>query len=61
MNPEIMDKLRLDRRLHTRRDWISKEDLEKELAALPDVSEKIDKSDPDRAGSGKGTGDTSES
>jgi len=59
MNPEIMEKLRLDRRLHTRRDWISEEELEKELASLPDVSDKIDKSDPER--SGKDPGDASES
>jgi hypothetical protein len=34
-------KLRLDSRLSGRRGWIDKKDLEKELAALPDVSAKI--------------------
>ena len=33
--------LRLDRRLLDRRGWISREELERELAALPDVSDKI--------------------
>jgi hypothetical protein len=32
--------LRLDRRLLRRRGWISPEELERELAALPDVAEK---------------------
>ena len=32
--------LRLDRRLLHRRGWIPPEELEKELAALPDVSDK---------------------
>ena len=32
--------LRLDRRLLLRRDWITPEELDKELASLPDVSEK---------------------
>jgi hypothetical protein len=41
MNNESIAKLRVDRRLHTRRDWISKEDLQNELDALPDVSDKI--------------------
>ena len=33
--------LRLDRRLVGRRGWIAPEELERELAALPDVSDKI--------------------
>ncbi len=32
--------LRLDRRLLTRRGWLSDKELEKELAALPDVADK---------------------
>jgi hypothetical protein len=36
-----MRRLRLDRRLIRRRGWLSKEDLERELTALPDVSHKI--------------------
>ncbi len=38
---ETISKLRLDRRLIQRRDWISPDDLERELEALPDVSHKI--------------------
>ncbi len=34
--------LRLDRRLATRRGWISNDELAKELDALPDVSEKCE-------------------
>ena len=41
MNNESIGKLRLDRRLHRRRDWLSPEELQKELDALPDVSDKI--------------------
>jgi hypothetical protein len=33
---------RLDRRLQQRRGWIASEQLEKELSALPDVSEKAE-------------------
>lgn len=45
MDPKAMENLRLDRRLATRRDWIKPEDLEKELAALPDVSDKVQQGD----------------
>jgi len=41
MDRESMRRLRLDRRLIRRRGWLSEEDLERELAALPDVSHKI--------------------
>jgi hypothetical protein len=41
MDRESMQRLRLDRRLIRRRGWLSEEDLERELAALPDVSHKI--------------------
>ena len=41
MDRESMRRLRLDRRLIRRRGWLSEEDLERELAALPDVSYKI--------------------
>jgi len=34
-------KLRLDRRMLDRRGWIAPRELERELAALPDVSAKI--------------------
>ncbi len=41
MDRSSMQMLRLDKRLIRRRDWISQKDLEKELSALPDVSDKI--------------------
>ncbi len=41
MDRESMKRLRLDRRLIRRRGWVSEEELERELAALPDVSHKI--------------------
>jgi hypothetical protein len=41
MPHESLRHLRLDRRLRDRRGWISKDELEREIAALPDVSEKI--------------------
>jgi len=41
MERDSTRKLRLDRRLIGRRGWLPKEELERELAALPDVSHKI--------------------
>ena len=41
MDRESMRRLRLDRRLIRRQGWLSEEELERELAALPDVSHKI--------------------
>lgn len=41
MDRETISKLRLDKRLIHRRGWISSEDLERELEALPDSSSKI--------------------
>ena len=54
MDRETISKLRLDRRLTLRRGWISPDDLERELEALPDVSDKIaprgeDESEPPAA------------
>ncbi len=40
MNRDSMQKLRLDRRLTGRRDWISRKELEQELEALSDASHK---------------------
>ena len=40
MDRESMRNLRLDRRLTRRRGWISPDDLEASLEALPDVAEK---------------------
>ena len=41
MNNQSIEKLRVDRRLHSRRGWIAEQDLQRELDALPDVSDKI--------------------
>ncbi len=41
MDRESMKRLQLDRRLIRRRGWISRRDLERELSALPDVSDNI--------------------
>jgi hypothetical protein len=41
MIDESLKKLRLDRRLADRPGWASKEELDRALAALPDVSDKI--------------------
>ena len=40
MNRESLDKLRLDRRLLTRRGWMSSAERARALEALPDVSDK---------------------
>jgi hypothetical protein len=49
MERESMEQLKLDRRLIRRRAWISPEELERELAKLPDVSHKIAPPDEDDA------------
>ena len=41
MNKESVERLRFDRRLRHRPDWIQDSALEDYLAALPDVSEKM--------------------
>jgi hypothetical protein len=41
MERDSTRRLKLDRRLIGRRGWLSEEELERELAALPDVSHKI--------------------
>jgi hypothetical protein len=47
-------KLRLDRRLMDRRGWIAPQELEHELAALPDVSAKIAPSEDTGAAASEG-------
>jgi hypothetical protein len=47
MNRDSMKALRHDRRLLSRRGWISTEALEKELASLPDVADKAQAMDAD--------------
>ncbi len=49
MDRDSMKRLRLDRRLIRRRGWISQRDLERELSALPDVSDKIQPPDSEDA------------
>jgi len=41
MNRDSIEKLKIDRRLIHRRGWISNSELQKQLEALPDVSDKI--------------------
>lgn len=41
MDKESVERLRFDRRLQRRPDWIEKADQEAYLASLPDVSEKM--------------------
>jgi hypothetical protein len=62
MIESALRKLRLDRRLLNRRGWISREELERALAELPDVSDKIapaEESSAEPAADGRGT-DTSD-
>lgn len=44
MDPAAIRKLHMDQRLQRRRGWIDPDELEKQLAELPDVSDKIDDS-----------------
>jgi hypothetical protein len=41
MLDEALRKLQLDRRMLERRGWIAKADLDRALAALPDVESKV--------------------
>ncbi len=41
MDRQSLQKLRLDRRLAERTGWIPREELDRELSALPDVSDKL--------------------
>ena len=41
MDQKAMQQFRYDRRLIRRRGWIGREELERALEALPDVSDKI--------------------
>jgi hypothetical protein len=47
MNRDSMKALRHDRRLLSRRGWITADALEKELASLPDVADKAQAMDAD--------------
>ena len=39
MDRKSLEQLRLDRRLTSRRGWLAKEELDRELEALPDAAE----------------------
>jgi hypothetical protein len=54
MDRKSTKKLRLDRRLADRVNWISSAELEKELDALPDVSHKIAEPEEDTESSSVG-------
>ena len=56
MNNESIEKLRIDRRLQGRRGWISEEEIQKDIDALPDVSSKIlsAEEDPERSAPAEG-------
>jgi hypothetical protein len=45
MDRDSMERLKLDRRLTGRRNWISPEELARALEALPDASHKIARTD----------------
>lgn len=55
MDRRSMQRLKLDKRLTSRRGWIRGEELERELEALPDVSHKL--ADPEREGPSGDDGD----
>ena len=50
MENRSRDRMRVDRRLLERSGWITPEELERELAALPDVADKIDSRESDPSG-----------
>lgn len=53
MDRKSLERLRLDRRLISRPGWIKPRELERELAALPDVAHKVaPPEEPDEAGQG---------
>ena len=41
MDRKSIDQMKFDRRLVRRKDWITRDELEKRLEALPDVSDKV--------------------
>jgi len=47
MDRKSVEKLRLDRRLASRRGWIAADELARELEALPDVSDKVAEPEPE--------------
>jgi hypothetical protein len=53
MDRESIERLRFDRRLQRRRDWVGQDEYEAFMEGLPDVSSKMTRGDdePDEAGS----------
>jgi len=51
MDRKSMTRLKFDKRLVHRRGWINKKELETELAALPDVANKIAPDEPEEPAS----------
>ena len=47
MDRKSMAQLKFDKRLMHRRGWIKQEELETELAELPDVADKIEPDEPE--------------
>jgi hypothetical protein len=47
MDHKTMQQFRLDRRLIRRNGWIGREELERALESLPDVSDKVAPREPD--------------
>jgi hypothetical protein len=60
MLDEALRKLRVDRRLADRRGWIPKKELDRELAALPDVADKIAPPEEPAEAPAPGDGDAGE-
>jgi len=42
MDPKSLRNLKFDRRLHTRRGWVTRSELETEIETLPDAAEKAE-------------------
>ena len=55
MDRDSMERLKLDRRLTGRRNWISPEELARALEALPDASHKIARTDAAESADGGST------
>jgi len=58
---EHLKGLRLDRRALRRKNWISGEELRKELDSLPDATSKIDDAAPDTAAGSENPAEESKS
>jgi hypothetical protein len=61
MNRDSMNALRLDRRLLRRRGWITPDELEQQLADLPDVADKAQTVEQASDAAGQSAPDTPES